>query len=464
MKRKTKLLSVLLTLTMGIATMGTMASCGLFDSDKNSSSSSNIGTPHNGNSSNANTDQDDLIPPTGTQGLKYTLSDDKTYYSVSGYKGTATTVYIPDTYEDLPVKAIGYDPFEDCENVTRIIIGNNVTSISDYAFVSCLNLTNISVSENNTEYKSIDGNLYSANGKKLIRYAIGKTETTFTIPNGVIFIDDSAFSQSNNLTEIVIPDSVTSIGEQVFASCDNLTEIVIPDSVTFIAEHAFWGVRYSTIYCQADSQPDGWDSDWNSYLRPVIWDCDNNDIAEDGYIYIMKNGVRYALKDGEATVIEQAPTIISANILSEIAYKNVSYTVTFIDSYAFDDCDNLTEIVIPEGVTSIGHSAFYDCDSLTSVVIGNGVTYIGSIAFAGCDSLASVTIGGSVTSIGLRVFYNCDSLASVKFEDTSTWYVTDSYTYLENKTGGTQVSVTDYDTNAMYFTDIYDYDYYWYKL
>ncbi len=314
MKRKTKLLSVLLTLTIGIAALGTMAGCGFFDSDKNSSSSSNT-TPHNGNSSNANTDQDDPIPPTGTQGLKYTLSDDKTYYSVTGYKGTANTVYIPDTYEDLPVKAIGFDPFEDCENVTRIIIGNNVTSISDYAFVSCLNLTNISVSENNTEYKSIDGNLYSANGKKLMRYAIGKTDTKFTIPNGVIFIGDGAFRNDSNLTEIIIPDSVTAISDWAFSKCSSLTEIIIPDSVTSIGYASF-------SYC--------------TNLTEVV------------------------IPDSITSIGDHA--FHGCDSLTEIIIPD---SVTSIGEWAFGACDSLTEIIIPDGVTSIGEWAFARCWILT---------------------------------------------------------------------------------------------------
>ena len=508
MKQKTKLLSVLLTLTMGIAALGTMAGCGLFDDNKNSSSSSNT-TPYNGNSSNANTDQDDPIPPTGTQELKYTLSDDKTYYSVTGYTGTPTTVYIPDTYEDLPVKEICYDAFYHCSSLTSVTIGNNVTIISDYAFSDCFNLTNITIDENNTEYKSIDGNLYSANEKKLIQYALGKTATKFTIPNGVIFIGnyafrvcdsleeivipdsvtsigDSAFSNCLNLSEIVIPDSVISIGDYEFCDCDNLTsvtiengvasigdnafynctsltEIVIPNSVTSIGEHAFYGCRSLTIYCEATSKPSNW-YHYNSQNYPVVWDCNNNDVADDNYIYTVKDGVRYALKDGVATVERQPKNINRANIPSSIIYKSIQYNILSIRDYAFSYCSSLTSVAIDNGITSISDSAFYDCDSLTEIVIPDSVITIGGSAFGYCDNLTSVTIGNSVTSIDNTAFEECSSLASVKFEDTSTWYVTDSYTNWNNKTGGTQVSVTDNDTNAMYFTDIYDYDYYWYKL
>ncbi len=67
----------------------------------------------------------------------------------------------------------------------------------------------------------------------------------------------------------------------------------------------------------------------------------------------------------------------------------------------------VTEIVVPDYVTSIGDSAFYGCSSLASVTIGNSVTSIGNYAFNGCSSLTSVTIGDSVTSIGSSAFSGC---------------------------------------------------------
>ena len=73
------------------------------------------------------------------------------------------------------------------------------------------------------------------------------------------------------LKEIIIPDSVTSIGNSAFSGCDNLTGVVIPDSVTSIGDHAFYDCSNLTIYCEAASQPSGWDSDWNYSNRPVVW-------------------------------------------------------------------------------------------------------------------------------------------------------------------------------------------------
>jgi len=73
----------------------------------------------------------------------------------------------------------------------------------------------------------------------------------------------------------------------------------------------------------------------------------------------------------------------------------------------------ITELTIPNSVTTIGNNAFYDCSGLTSVTIPNSVTSIGNYAFSNCSGLTSVTIGNSVTSIGDRAFYGCDNLSEV---------------------------------------------------
>jgi hypothetical protein len=82
--------------------------------------------------------------------------------------------------------------------------------------------------------------------------------------------------------------------------------------------------------------------------------------------------------------------------------------------------DGVTEVVIPEGVTSIGDSAFYFCSSLTSITIPDGVTSIGESAFWGCSSLTSVNIPDSVTSIENIAFSHCTSLTSIKIPDSVT--------------------------------------------
>ena len=222
-----------------------------------------------------------------------------------------TSIVIPDS-----VTSIGYNAFRYCSSLTSIVIGSNVTSIHD-VFIGCTGLKSITVDERNTAYKSIDGNLYALDGELLLKYAIGKASTSFTIPSDVKFISSYAFAGCTSLKSIVIPDSVKSIGNGAFNDCTGLTSIVIPDSITSIDSTTFFG-------CTG--------------LKSIV------------------------IPDSVTSIGYSA--FASCTGLTSIVIPD---SVTSIDSTTFWRCTGLTSIVIPDSVTSIDDSAFWECTKLKDV-------------------------------------------------------------------------------------------------
>ena len=409
-----------------------------------------------------------------------------------------TEVVIPDT-----VKTIGEYAFYGCTSLANIAIGNSMTSVGENAFEKCDSLASICF-EDITSWCGIDGTNNIDNSKVYIGDRKLYEITNIVIPDGVTSIGRKAFFGCSSLTSITIPDSVTSIGSYAFSGCSNLTSMVIPDSVTSIGYSAFsdcsslesitipfvgttlngtedthfgciFGApSYSNnsdyvpaslkdvILTGGDSIGDYAFEDCSSLTSMVIPDsvtsigtrafygCNNlegvyiTDItmwcAIDFYDYY-SNPLYYAgnlYLDGELVtelVIPDGVTSIDDSAFSgggSFTSIVIPDSVTSIGNSAFYNCSSLTNMVIPDSVTSIGSSAFRGCSSLTNIVIPDGVTSIGDYVFYNCSSLTNMVIPDGVTSIGNSAFYNCCSLEGIYITDIAAWCAIDFYDYYSN--------------------------------
>ena len=247
------------------------------------------------------------------------------------------------------------------DEVTYMNRTRKVTSISEKAFFGCGGLTSVTI-----------GNSVTSIGNDAFIGCSGLTSVT--IPNSVTSIGNEAFYNCKGLTSVTIPNSVTSIGSSAFSGCSGLTSVTIGNSVTSIGSSAFY-------YCIG--------------LISVTIPNSVTSIGNDAF--------------------GDCPGLKKVIVKDIAAWCNIKFGGIVFD-YAYhiysDEYTEITDLVIPNSVTSIGGFAFENCSGLTSVTIPNSVTSIGDFAFDDCDGLTSVTIPNSVTSIGGNAFY-CDNLATV---------------------------------------------------
>lgn len=338
-----------------------------------------------------------------------------------------TNVVLPQS-----IKTIKTSPFYMCKNLSSVNLPLGLESIGDWAFqktgitsinlpssvttlgsnpFECGNLGSLTVQSGNSNFKMIDGVLFSMDGSRLITCLQTKTGS-YNIPSSVTIIGNESFGSCSWLSEVLIPNSVTKIEDGAFQNCWALTSINIPNSVTSIGNYTFsWCYGLTSVIIPASVTSIGYQT---------FFDC------------------------------------------TRLTSFTIPYSVTSIGYSAFYGCSSLTSITIPSSVSLIGNAAFaftsaaitvdassinyYSSDGVlynksqtsllqctnyhkASFIIPNSVTSIGINAFAGCTGLTSVNIPSSVTSIGIYAFVSCSGFTSVSIPSSVTFI--DNFAFAE---------------------------------
>lgn len=351
--------------------------------------------------------------------------------------------------------SISAEAFADCTELTSVSVPDSVLFIGEDAFPEQILKTQNSV--------------YL--GKHLI--SVDKTAEQFTIADGTLSIGSSAFRSNTALKSIVIPEGVTSIGNHAFFGCSALESVVLPASLTSIGHYAFFGCKalkslvlpenvvsvgtYAFYQCSALTSVT-FGSKIKTVYNGAFNDCTNLKTVQISDLAAWCN-IEFGMENSNPLTLDGANLYVGNQVITELV---IPEGVTSIGNYAFCGT-SFRSVTIPDSVASIGHaafsgsaierlvlnaaliddSAFSNCTSLTSVTFKDGVHYINDWAFENCTALSSVTFGNGLLSIGDKAFsatavknitlpaslrsiestafYSCESLTDVVFSLTDGW-------------------------------------------
>ena len=371
---------------------------------------------------------------------------------ITSYKGSATDLTIPSKIDGYTVAGLGSGAFEDCTSLVSVKIPDTVEYINSNVFCGCSALKSIEVDANNSDYSSENGVLFNKKKDAIVAYPMGKEDTSYVVPDGVLEIGMAAFQGCSKLTNVKLPDGVEIIDDFAFAFCYGLESIIVPDSVRYLGDAAFlFCIKLESVTLGSGIAYIG----NTAFTYSAFYNNESN--WENDGLYIGKYLLNVSENVGEVFWVKGGTEIIA--------------------DCAFSSCEKLVSVMLPETITAIGETLFYECPLIENIVVnGNGGVYsseygvlykgnslvvypqgkadekfnipagtdsicdyaflgnqnlknvilpdsvksIGNGAFSGCSALTSVTIGENVKSIDAYAFFNCLSLKSVKLSDTIT--------------------------------------------
>lgn len=369
--------------------------------------------------------------------------DKKTLLRFMSYK--STEYVIPDGTKEIAQRA-----FCGAENLTKLVLPQTIRKINSFAFENCTKLEDIRGLEFVSEVgkKIFEGDsLYNGQvpfEEKASIIIIGTTlfkcnisdESVVKVPDGITKIHSSAFetrSDNDQVEEIILPPSVQSIGERAFYGRKKLKKINIPEGVKELCEGVFGGCsKLEEIFIPASIEKINilafpkyraggqFYEETQCILRKIEVDINNrNYCSVDGMLFSKDKKELLCVPNGIPNDRLEVPVgvklandyMASRNIaLTEVVLPN---TLTTIGKEAFSYCGNLTKIVFSEEVENIGEYAFVGCSNLIEIVLPQKLKCIGKYAFSECNNLTKIVFPEELECIGESAFLRCSNLKEI---------------------------------------------------
>lgn len=346
--------------------------------------------------------------------------------------------------ENPNAEKISNHAFAHCSTLESVSLQGITKEIGDYAFDSCLALSQATASGVNkigqyafrgcTALLSADSIISHATSLGQSAFYGCSAITSLRIPGSISSIPSNAFRFCTGLTSVVIEDGVTSIGDYAFSNCPSLTTITIPPSVVSISTTAFVGTGLSSV-----TTDDGMVTLQGGIVSSISADATSINFnmltVHDSLVTVVgfMNGVFSGKKGLTSLVLPESMRTIPDYCFSgftNLTEVTLPQTLDSIGRYAFQNCSSLTKISIPDSVSSIGESAFYNTTSLVTLEIDSTsrLETIGKTAFYGSGVRTTSTAPGQTNnfilpngmkSIGTNAFQNCASLLRFGISDRS---------------------------------------------
>lgn len=306
--------------------------------------------------------------------------------------GMLEKVTIPES-----VREIGSCAFKDCRNLKKVRLPGNLKKYGGEVFAGCTSLEAIEAAPGCSMCRTVNGVLFSPDGKELRQYPAGKKDEEYTVPKGTERIDTNAFSGNAYLRRVIFPEGVAGIGKFAFQKCSGLEEVRFPDSLTRLGDRSFEDcTSLKSVFIPANMEKLCLDAFTGCGLQ-------NIKVSADNPYYMEQGGVLFD-RDRRELVFFPRKGRMSCTVPGGIKR---------IGDYAFAECEDLREIILPESLEEIGKEAFKNCRSLQKIRFPESVKDIEEAAFQGCRSLRELKLPEGIGKFGKAAFLGCESLEKV---------------------------------------------------